>query len=89
MTIKQIESRAGRTGMLVGEFLFVGGILFASMVASVLILGNLNPLGSSAITGLFGVVALIGLCHHLWYRSHRDEVESSYEHHQARERRGY
>jgi hypothetical protein len=89
MTIKQIEVRAGHAGLLLAEFLFVSGILLASLLASIVLLGNLNPLDSHVLTGIFGAVLLIGLVHHRWYRRHRQEVDSSHEHHEARERRGF
>jgi hypothetical protein len=89
MTIKQIESRAGHTGLVIGEFVFAVGLLFASLLASIVILGHLNPLESPVLTGVFGAVLLIGLGHHRWYRRHREEIDSSHEHHEARERRGF
>lgn len=89
MTIKQIESHAAHTGMVVGEFLYVGIALCVGLFAAVLVLSTTNPLDSPAIMGVFGAVALLGVWHHLWYRRHRVEVETSHEHHEARERRGF
>lgn len=89
MSTHEIKSRGGRAVPLVSEFLFVAGVLFASMLASVVILGSLNPLESPFMAGTFAVVAVIGLVHHFWYQRHRPELETSREHHADRERRGF